>query len=70
VLESDAGSGGYIDELETRRTVRAEYRSQRMKQPQLWDRCEARHPLQKRPSIHGTFTRPARMAYTTNSAVL
>jgi hypothetical protein len=41
-----------------------------MKQTQLWDRCEARHPLQKRPSIHGTFTRPARMAYTTNSAVL
>jgi hypothetical protein len=28
----------------------------------LRPRCESRHSSKERPAIHGTFTRPARMA--------
>ena len=68
VLELNAGTGSYINKAEAGRSRRC--RAENPQPGQLRDRGQACHAPQKRSAIHGTFTSPARMAYTTSSAVL
>src|SRR5579872_3234547 len=70
VLKLNSSRAGHIGETETRGGRSACLRRQGMQASQGRPRCESCHSPQERPAIHGTFTSPARIAYTTNSAVL
>ena len=69
VQKVEAGGLGHIGEAEAEIRV-CRLRRSRVQARQRWPRGQASHSPQERPAIHGTFTSPERMAYTTSSAVL
>src|ERR1051326_3808007 len=70
VLKLNSSGAGYVGETETGGSRGSCLRSEGMQMSQGRPRCESCHSPQEKPAIHGTFTSPARIAYTTNSAVL
>src|ERR1035438_8397597 len=67
VLEVNSCRAGYVGKMKPQRRLR--------RTPEHW-RAQSRRSRQGRrsnhesPAVHGMFTKPLRMAYTTNSAVL
>ena len=68
VLKVDAGGVGHIGEAEAEIRV-CRLRRERVQRDSVATRPDQPSP-KERPAIHGTFTSPERMAYTTSSAVL
>lgn len=62
MLELNSRASRYVDKFEAMRCKRATVRRERVQTSQLRQGCNPSHSPQERSTIHGTFTKPVRIA--------